>query len=89
MKGFQNITSFFNETYEYAFSPVPSEKRKATAKLALILFGFALSTSGITIGVQLGSAMPFWNAIAASLTGNVVLCIIAAFWGMAMRKWKG
>lgn len=83
MKGFQNITSFFNETYEYAFSPVPSEKRKATAKLALILFGFALSTSGITIGVQLGSAMPFWNAIAASLTGNVVLCIIATFWGMA------
>lgn len=69
-------------TYEYAFSAVPAERRKATSRLVFILTGFAFSSSGLTLGTELGKGMPFFEAAGASILGNFLLFLIALFWGM-------
>lgn len=82
MKGFQNLDFFVNETYENAFSAVPDGKKKPTNRLIFILAGFAFSTSGLTVGTRIGSQMTFLNAVGVCLAGNLLLFLIALFWGM-------
>lgn len=80
---FQDIDLCMKETYEYAFSAVPVESRKATGKLVLILAGFAFSNSGMAAGIIIGRAMTFYEAVAACLLGNLLLFFVALFWGMS------
>lgn len=74
------------EIYEYAFSSVPADKRKPADLLALILFGFTLSTSAVRVGIQVGNTMLFWEAIGICAAGNLILFLIALFWGVLGQK---
>lgn len=70
------------ETYEYAFSAVPANQRKAAGKICLILSGLTLSYSGIVIGVEFGRTMTFERAVGICAIGNLLLFLIGLFWGV-------
>lgn len=82
MKGFQGIDAMLDATYEYVFTPVPREKRKSTFRLLLILVGFGCSSSGLATGGQVGAALPFPQAVALCLLGNLLVFGMALFWGL-------
>lgn len=70
------------ESYEYIFSAVPSERRKATLGLICIMAGFSFSPSSLTLGMGLGRSMAFTEAAVACLAGNLLLFAVALFWGL-------
>lgn len=75
-----------NINYEYIFSAVPRERRKSTGELFFVMTGFALSSSSLTMGAELGQDMTFFRAAGACIVGNTVLFLLALFWGLL--AWK-
>lgn len=71
-----------NEIYAYALSAVPEEKRKPANHLAFILIGYAISSSGLTVGAELGNKMIFPEAAGICILGNLFLFVMALFWGI-------
>ncbi len=67
--------------YEYAFSPVPCNRRKHAVPLFFVTTGYMVALSCFVIGAKVGYAMPFWPAVGACLLGNSILLGIGGIMG--------
>lgn len=81
MNRLQNIEYGINDSFEYALSPVPENRRKGTGQLMAVLAGVACSTTGVSLGMKAGLAMSFPRAVFACVAGNLGLFLLAFFWG--------
>lgn len=82
MRIFRKTDFLIRDTYEYAFSAIPETRKKPTASLLAVLAGAAFSTSGMALGIRVGLSMPFFKALGVCLFGNLLLCVVALFWGI-------
>lgn len=72
--------------YEYAFIPVPKTVRKKSVNLFFVLAGYTATLSCLVLGAKIGAAMPFWQAVAACLIGDVALTVIGTGMGILAAK---
>jgi cytosine permease len=70
----------------FEFESVPVQERREGWSLALTWFGYVAVVVDLLVGGVVGSALPFGRAIAAILTGNAVLMVIAAIGGYFAYK---
>lgn len=68
--------------YENAFIPVPAEGRNATPTVLFVTMGYVATLSCFVIGVKVGYALPFGQAVLACIVGNLVLVGIGIFMGI-------
>jgi len=71
-----------NDEYEYAFEPVPLDKRKSGASIFIVLSGYTISLSNFVMGASIGFKMSFMDAIWACLVANLFLGTVAVFLGV-------
>lgn len=68
--------------YEYAFEPVPEEKKKGGISLFLVLAGYPIALSNFVTGAAIGFKMTFAGAMAAILAADAFLIFIAVITGL-------
>lgn len=71
-----------NNEYEYAFEPVPLDKRKSGSSIFIVLSGYTISLSNFVMGASIGFKMSFMDAIWACFVANLFLGTIAVFLGV-------
>lgn len=69
--------------FEFAFEPVPKEKRKGGFSLFLVLAGYPIAVSNFVTGAAIGYRMTFLDALAAIAVGDAFLIFIAVSTGLA------
>jgi len=75
-----------NDAYEYAFEPVPLDKRKSTASIFIVLSGYTISLSNFVMGSSIGFKMSFLDAIWACFIANLFLGSVAVLLGVLAFK---
>ena len=68
--------------YEYAFEPVPEEKKKGGISLFLVLAGYPIALSNFVTGSAIGFKMSFAGAMAAILAADAFLIFVAVITGL-------
>ena len=68
--------------FEFAFEPVPEEKRKSGLSLFLVLAGYPIAVSNFVTGAAIGYRMTFLGALASILVGDAFLIFIAVSTGL-------
>ena len=68
--------------FEFAFEPVPKEKRKGGFSLFLVLAGYPIAVSNFVTGAAIGYRMTFLDALAAIAVGDAFLIFIAVSTGL-------
>lgn len=82
MKRKSGMFQWNSDFYENAFSPVPADGRKATSNVLFVTMGYTATLSCFVIGVKVGHALPFWQAVLACIVGNLILMVIGTFMGI-------
>lgn len=62
---------------DYEHGEVPAGERKGWLPIATIWIGVGIDLSGTILGVELVHGMGFWPAVAATLTGSLLLGLLA------------
>lgn len=65
------------ESTDYEHGSVPADQRKGWLSIAAVWIAIGIDLSGAFLGVALASGMPFWPAIAATVTGSLLLGLLA------------
>ncbi|MEG0971340.1 MAG: cytosine permease [Lachnospiraceae bacterium] len=73
--------------YEYAFTPVPKNKRRKSIDLWYVLTGYTSALSCLVIGAKIGASMPFLQAVLACFLGDLVLIFIGTSMGILSSKY--
>lgn len=74
------------EQYEYAFEPVPADKRKSGWSLFLVLAGYPIAVSNFVTGAAIGYQMSFLEALFSIVVGDAFLIMIAVSTGLISFK---
>lgn len=65
------------QAYEFAFEPVPKDKRKGTFSLFMVLAGYPITVSNFVTGTAIGYRMTFLDAMIAIIAADAFLIFIA------------
>lgn len=68
--------------YEFAFEPVPKDKRKSGLSLFLVLAGYPIAVSNFVTGSAIGFQMTFLDALLALVIGDAFLIFVAVSTGL-------
>lgn len=68
--------------FEFAFEPVPEERRKGGFSLFLVLAGYPIAVSNFVTGAAIGYQMTFLDAFIAIVVGDAFLIFIAVSTGL-------
>ena len=74
------------QTYEFAFEPVPKDKRKSTFSLFMVLAGYPITVSNFVTGTAIGYRMTFFDALVAIVAADAFLILIAIGTGIVSYK---
>lgn len=64
-----------------ALTPIPEKDRQGWVSLALVQAGICVCASSFWEGALLAEAMPLWEAVAAGITGNLIVAIMMSIIG--------
>ena len=81
-KGWLSLFRYQPDVYEYAFSPVPADRRRGAASLFMGVAGYTMALSCFIIGGKIGYALPFWEAVGACALGDAVLLCVGIAMGL-------
>ncbi|MFE6964214.1 cytosine permease [Agromyces sp. NPDC057679] len=65
------------ESTDYEHGAVPADQRKSWISIAAVWIAIGIDLSGAFLGVALATGMPFWPAITATVTGSLLLGLLA------------
>jgi len=65
------------ESTDYEHGSVPADQRKGWLSIAAVWIAIGIDLSGAFLGVALATGMPFWPAILATVTGSLLLGLLA------------
>lgn len=82
MKHKGSLFQWTSDFYENAFVPVPGEGRKSTSTVLFVTMGYMATLSCFVIGVKVGYALPFGQAVLACIVGNLILMGIGILMGI-------
>ncbi|MEA4891333.1 MAG: cytosine permease [Peptococcaceae bacterium] len=68
--------------YEFAFEPIPEEKKKGGISLFMVLAGYPIALSNFVTGAAIGFRMTFVNAMVAILAADAFLIFVAVMTGI-------
>ena len=67
------INQTTDQSYEYAFEPVPEDKKKGGLSLFVVLAGYPIALSNFVTGAAIGINMTFIDAMIAILAADAFL----------------
>lgn len=68
--------------FEFAFDPVPADRRQGWFSLFLVLAGYAIAVSNFVTGAAIGYRMTFFDAMVALVVGDAFLIFVAVSTGI-------
>ncbi|AJY75192.1 cytosine permease [Paenibacillus beijingensis] len=71
---------------DFSLTRVPQEARLPMWEILLVRIGAQTALSQLMLGAALGYGMTFWQAVAATILGGVLLTVISLFLGIAGAK---
>lgn len=78
--------SSHDESLEFAYGPVPKNKRLKFWALFIVLAGYPIALSNFVIGGIIGGANSYTNAVISIIAGNLILVSVVIVMGVLASK---